>query len=40
MDPTIPTRNFENIDLFMDSQMAIPISTTSFINHTKRSIQQ
>ena len=40
MNPTIPTRNFENIDLFMDPQMAIPISTASHINHTQRSIQQ
>ena len=40
MDPTIPTRNSGNIDQFMNSQMAIPISTASPINHTQRSIQQ
>ena len=39
MDSTTPTRNSGNIDLFMDSQMAIPISTAPFKNHTQRSIQ-
>ena len=37
---TIFTRNFENIDLFMNSQMTISISTASHINYTQRSIQQ
>ena len=40
MDPTISTRNSGNTDLFMNSQMAISISTTSHINHTQKSIQQ
>ena len=35
MDPTTPSRNSGNIDQFINSQMAIPISTVSLINHTK-----
>ena len=38
MDPIIFTRNSENIDLFMNSQLASP--TVPTINHTQRSIQQ
>ena len=40
MNPTTLTKNLGNIDLFMNSQIIIPISTTSHINHTQKSIRQ